>query len=157
MTNTLLTDELPALPEQRDQLWAMITDQDLAYKLPGANPTLGELCVEIGFVQQVYIHSFETLTVDWSYRDSTPEQPLNIANLKQWFAALDARLTAALSQCSDEALHSTQIDRGHGFTPSLFVQFQVFREALLIFYAKASVYLKALDKPLTDQWKAWIG
>jgi hypothetical protein len=27
---------------------------------------------------------------------------------------------------------------------------------LLIFYGKASVYLKALDKTLPEQWQAWI-
>ncbi len=155
--NMLITDELPAVRAEREQLWSIMTDEDLAYKLPGANPTLGELCEEMGFVLQVYTHSFETLKLDWSFRESTPEQPVSIASLKQWFATLDAQLNAALTKYSDEEIHSTQLERGHGFNPSVFVQYQILREALLIFYAKASVYLKALEKPFTDEWKAWIG
>jgi hypothetical protein len=32
----------------------------------------------------------------------------------------------------------------------------IYREALLIFYGKASIYLKALGKTLPEQWQAWI-
>jgi hypothetical protein len=47
--NSLLEDELPGTHNLRDQLLGMITDQDLAYKLPGDNPTLGDLCKEMGY------------------------------------------------------------------------------------------------------------
>jgi hypothetical protein len=58
---------------------------------------------------------------------------------------------------SDEDLHNHQVDRGHGFTPSLYDQCRIYHEANLIFCAKASVYLKALEKQLTGQWRSWIG
>jgi hypothetical protein len=45
---------------------------------------------------------------------------------------------------------------GH-FSPSIREQLDVYREALLIFYGKASVYLRALDKTLSPQWQTWIG
>ena len=37
------------------------------------------------------------------------------------------------------------------------VQFHIYREALLIFCAKAHVYLKALGKRVTGPWQWWIG
>jgi hypothetical protein len=134
----------------------MITDGDLAYKLPGNNLTLGELCEEMGHTQQVYTQSFNTSRMDWSYRDSHP-QARSVAGLRAWYEQLDAKMVEALSGFSEDDLQSKQLDRGHGFTPTLQVQFMIFHEALLIFYAKASIYLKALEKELTDDWKIGIG
>ena len=36
-------------------------------------------------------------------------------------------------------------------------EFHLYREALLIFYAKAGLYLRALDKPLSEEWIDWMG
>lgn len=155
--NSLIEEELPGNQDLRDQLMGMISDQDLAYKLPGANPTLGELCEELGYIQQAYTHSFKTLKLDWTYRDSQPDAANSVASLDAWFKKLDAELIEALSGLSEDDIHNQQIDRGHGFIASPQVQFQIFREALLVFYAKASVYLKALEKPYPEQWKAWVG
>ncbi len=155
--NSLIENELSGVQDLRDQLLDMISDQDLAYKLPGSNPTLGELCEEMGQIQQIYIHSFKTFKQDWGYRGSKPDAANSVVSLKAWYKKLDAELLEVLNGLSEDDLHNKQIDRGHGFTPSPFVQFQVYREALLIFYAKVSVYLKALEKQFTDQWKSWIG
>lgn len=155
--NSLIQEELPGNQDLRDQLMDMLSDQELAYKLPGNNPTLGELCEEMGQIQQVYTHSFKTLRHDWAYSDSQPETPNSVASLKAWYAKLDTQLVEALSGLSEADVHDKRIDRGHGFTPSPYVQFQIYREAILIFYAKASVYLKALEKPYSDEWKRWVG
>ena len=155
--NSLLEQELPGIHDLRDQLMDMISDQDLAYKLPGSNPTLGELCEEMGYIQQVYIHSFKTGKQDWGYRDSQMEATNSVASLDAWYKKLDAELVEALSGLSEDDVHHKQIDRGQGFTPSPSVQFLCYHEALLIFYAKASMYLKALQKPYPDQWKVGIG
>jgi hypothetical protein len=157
MMNSLIQEELPGNQELRDELLEMLSDQELAYKLPGNNPTLGELCAEMGYIQQVYTHSFKTLKHDWTYRESAPAIPYQVANLKVWFQKLDAQLVEAISGLSEADVHALQIDRGHGFTSSPYVQFQIYREAILIFYAKASVYLKALEKPYSDEWKRWVG
>jgi hypothetical protein len=58
---------------------------------------------------------------------------------------------------SDDDLHNKEIDRGHGFEPSAFIQFHIYREAVLMFYAKASIYLKALQKTVSDEWIVAIG
>jgi hypothetical protein len=73
--NSLIEDERPGTHNLRDQLLDMITDQDLAYKLPGANPTLVALCEEMGYTQQVYIQSFKTFKQEWGYRKSEPAAP----------------------------------------------------------------------------------
>ncbi len=155
--NSLLEDELPGTHNLRDQLMGLISDQDLTYKLPGSNPTLGELCEEMGHIQQVYIHSFKTFKQDWEYRDAQVETPNSVAGLTAWYKKLDAELVEALSGLSEDDIHNKQIDRGQGFTPSLYVQFLIYHEAILIFCAKASAYLKALEKPYPDQWKVGIG
>jgi hypothetical protein len=155
--NSLIEHELPGTHNLRDQLMGMISDQDLAYKLPGSNPTLGELCEEMGHIQQVYIQSFKTFKQDWGYRDSQVEATNSVASLSAWYQKLDAELVEALSGLSEDDVHNKQIDRGHRFTPSPYVQFLIYHEALLIFYAKASAYLKALEKPYPDEWKVGIG
>jgi hypothetical protein len=94
--NSLVEDELPGTHDLRDHLLGMISDQDLAYKLPGSNPTLGELCEEMGHTQQVYIHSFKTFKQDWGYRDAQLEAPYSVASLT------NLRQKAPLLQPGDE-------------------------------------------------------
>lgn len=57
--NSLIESEFPLHETQRLRydLLQTLTDSDLAYKLPGDNPTLGALCREIGEVEYSYIQS----------------------------------------------------------------------------------------------------
>lgn len=155
--NTLIDEIFEATRALRDQMLDLMTDEDLAYKLPGNNMTLGELCLEMGRIQQIYTQSFRTFEQDWRHQGTLPDEPDSVTSLKVWYEQLDADLIEAVSGLSEEDLHNKQIDRGHGFTPTAYVHFHVYREALLIFYAKASIYLKALEKELTPQWRSWIG
>ena len=157
--NSLIETEFPLHEAQRLRydLLRVLTDGDLAYKLPGDNPTLGELCREMGEVEHDYIQSFKTFKHEWSYRATEPELATSVAGLEAWYRALDDEFETVVRGFSEEELHQRQIDRGHGFTPSLFVQFQIYREALLIFFAKASVYLKALQREVSDEWRIGIG
>ena len=157
--NSLTENEFPLHEAQRVRydLLEALTDSDLAYKLPGDNPTLGELCREHGEQEYSYIQSFKTLKLDWSYRAAEPELVASVARLQAWYRALDDEFETVVRGFSEEDLHHKQIDRGNGFTPSPFVQFQIYREAILIFCAKASVYLKALRKTMNADWQAGIG
>ncbi len=76
--------------------------------------------------------------------------------LAAWYARLDRELQTVLEGL-EEADLARSIDRGHGFAPPVPVQFHIYREALLIFCAKAHVYLKALGKRVTGPWQWWIG
>jgi len=55
--NTLIEEEFPLHETQslRYDLMAALTDADLGYKLPGDNPTLGELCREMDDMEHSYI------------------------------------------------------------------------------------------------------
>ena len=52
----------------RDELMASLTDDELAFTPGGENPTLGELCRELGETQYAYVQSFKTFKIDFSYR-----------------------------------------------------------------------------------------
>lgn len=140
----------------RMQLLETLTDADLAFSPGGTNPTLGELCREIGEVQQAYITSFSTHTIDFGVRHPDPTVAHSIATLQAWYAQLDAALEAAVAAVPEAQVHQPIIHRGENFDVSPWVQLQIYKEALLIFYGKAAVYAKALHRPLSRQWQAWI-
>jgi hypothetical protein len=157
MVNRLFDEEIRGHHSMRDHVLTLVTDHDLSYRLPGANPTLGGLLVEMGHLQGVYTHSFETYEVDWTHRRLPDPDPLTVAGLRAWFAAHDAVMKAALDRFTDEELGIDRIDRGDGFIASPFVQHQVYREAVYISYGKLSVYLKALERDAGATWAAWVG
>jgi len=66
-------------------------------------------------------------------------------------------MNRALSRFTPEELHTDRIDRGRGFIASPFVQHEIYREAVYIFYGKLSVYLKALERDAGEEWAAWVG
>ncbi len=155
--NTILENEYPGNHDLRDQMLDILSDADLAYQLPGNNLTLGALIEEMGRTQQIYTNSFATGEMDWLLEARPPAASGSVATLKVWFEELDAEMVAALEALSEDDIQTKQIDRGHGFTPTPLDQFQIYREALLIFCAKASISLRALEKPLPPQWRSWIG
>jgi hypothetical protein len=155
--NRLFDEEIRGHHRMRDHLLTVLSVADLAYRLPGQNPTLGELLVELGDLEGIYTHSFETFTLDWAHRQLQPPAPITIASLQAWFEAQDDAMNTALSRFTQEELHVDRIDRGHGFVASPFVQYEVYREAVYIFYGKLSVYLKALERDAGEEWASWVG
>ncbi len=155
--NTLFDEEIRGHHSMRDHLLTLISDADLAYELPGANPSLGGVLVELGEIQGVYTHSFETFTLDWSHRELAPPDPVTVAGLRAWFDTQDEAMHRALGRFSDEELRIDRIDRGDGFVASPFVQHEIYREAVYIAYGKLSVYLKALERDAGEAWAAWVG
>jgi hypothetical protein len=147
---------LASLQELRPDLLSILADADLAYKLPGRNGTLGELCLEMGEVEQSYIDSFKNFKQDFSYRHPDKAVLTSVEKLKSWYDKLDRELQAVLEGLSDDDFQKT-IDRGYNFTPSVVTNFHIYREALLIFYSKAHLYTKALNKNVPGKWRWWIG
>jgi hypothetical protein len=157
--NTLIANQYPILEMYqalRSQLMKLIADDDLGYTTGGDNPTLGALCREIGEVQQSYIDSFRNFIQDFSWRNEEPGIESSVEKLVTWYDALDVDMKTAVAALSDKDISNREIDRGD-FSVGPTIQLHIYREALLIFYGKASVYLKALGKPFPRQWAEWIG
>jgi hypothetical protein len=62
--NSLFDEEIRGHHSMRDHLLTVVSDAGLDYQMPGQNPKLGGLLVEMGDLQGVYTHSFETFTLD---------------------------------------------------------------------------------------------
>ena len=140
----------------RDQLMDVLTDADLAYRPSAKNPTLGGLCQQIGETEYAYVQSFKTFSVDFSYRNNDPALATSVANLKAWYERLDQELEGVLKAITDEDVQNRQVDRGDNFKLPPHIHLDIYREALLIFYGKATVYLKEMGKPLPELWQAWF-
>jgi hypothetical protein len=143
----------------RELLTDLMTDDDLAYKLPGDNPGLGVLCREIGQLQQSYIESFKTFKQSFDYPAADPAIETSVTKLKAWYQQLDKELHAALQALSDDEIQNRLIERGYPmlYTLSAGDQMLCYREALMIFYGRATLYLHALGKPLPQQIRDGIG
>jgi len=117
--------------------------------------TLGALCREMGEIEDSYVQSLKTFQQDWSYHNMEADLESSVARLKAWFQTLDDELKATISAFSDEDLKKT-VDRG-GYMMPVELQLDVYLQALLIFFGKATVYLKAMNKPLPQQIHEYIG
>ncbi len=152
-------DLLDMTDNVRDLLTDLMTDADLAYKLPGDNPTLGELCREFGQIEQSYIESIKSFKHSFDYPAVDPALETSVAKLKAWYRQLDEELHTALAALSDEDAQNSRIERGTpmNYTVSPGTQMLGYREALMIFYGRATLYLRALGKPLPQQVREWVG
>ena len=141
--------------QMRSQLLDILSDADLTFNPGGQNMTLGALCRQLGEVEYSYAQSLKTLQQDWSYRNEEAALERSVARLKDWFQRLDDELKAAATALSDEDLKKT-VDRG-GFAMPVDLQLDVYLQVLLIFFGKATIYLKAMNKPLPQQIQEYIG
>ena len=156
--NSIMTEYYPTFrmyQALRTQLMDNLTDDDLGYTPGGANLPLGVLCVEIGETEHAYVQSFKTFAIDFSYRNPDSGLETSVSRLAAWYQAMDAELEATLAGLTEEDVKTRQIDRG-GWSLRPLIQLDVYKEALLIFCGKVSVYLKAMGKPRSQQWQDWI-
>lgn len=157
--NSIVQEQFPLLAQYqalRNQLMAILSDEDLEFLPGGENPSLGVLCREMGEVEHAYVESFKTFEQDFCYRRNEPGLESSVERLAAWFQELDREIGAAIEALSEDDVQQKQIDRGGGFIVPPGIQLHIYREALLIFYGKVSVYLKAMGKPRSQQWQDWI-
>jgi hypothetical protein len=164
--NTLVRDHLPATyfaeyQLLRNQLMDLVTDDDLAFRPGGTTFALGELCREIGDIEHSYVEAFRTFRQDFAWRNPDPEIERSVAALRAWYAELDHDLLAALEALTEDDIASRRIRRGDfdvdDFSPLAAQELDIYREALLIFYGKVSIYLRAMGRELPRHWQEWIG
>jgi hypothetical protein len=141
--------------EMRVELLDSLSDSDLSFNPGGLNMTLGELCRESGEIDPSYIQSLKTFKQDWAYRNTEAGLATSVSQLKAWYQALEKDLEVTLSALSDEDFKSKTIDRG--FETPLDFQLEIYLQALLIFLSKATIYLKAMNRPLNQKFQDWIG
>ncbi|TMF52464.1 MAG: DinB family protein [Chloroflexi bacterium] len=139
----------------RTQLLDTLSDAELAFSPGGQNMTLGALCREMGETEHSYTQSLKTFKQDWSYRNTEAGLESSVARLQAWFQTLDEEMKATVSALSDEDLKKT-VDRG-GYAMPVDMQLDVYLQALLIFFGKATIYLKAMNKALPQQVQDYIG
>jgi len=157
--NTFMREQYPmfeAYQALRSQLMAILNDEDLTFEPGGENQTLGALCRNIGETERSYIDSLKSLKQDFDYRNEDPGLDKSVERLTAWYVELDQELKSTLTSFSDDDMQNRIVDRGGGFELPIWIQVEVYKEALLIFYGKASVYLKAMGKPRPQQWQDWI-
>ena len=139
----------------RSQILDTLSDADLPFSPGGQNMTLGALCRQMGEIEHSYVQSLKTFKQDWSYRNMEADSESSVAQLKAWFQTLDDELKTTVSAFSDEDLMKS-VDRS-GFTMPVELQLDIYLQALLIFFGKATIYLKAMNKPLPPQIQEYIG
>jgi uncharacterized damage-inducible protein DinB len=139
----------------RSQLLDILSNVDLAFSPGGQNMTLGALLCRIGDLEHSYIESLKTGVRDWSYHNTEAGLESDITRLKAWFQALDDEMLDTISAFSKEDL-TKRVDRG-GFHSTVEREVDHYGEALLIFFGKATIYLKALNKSVPESIENTIG
>ena len=164
--NTIIRDHLAATffaeyQVLRNELVDILRDDDLAFRPSPAAFTLGELCREIGEIEHSYIEALKTFRQDFGPRGADPDVERSVSALSAWFADLDRDLLAAIEALTDDDVANRRIARvDYGvddFSPRPPQELDIYREALLIFYAKVSIYLRMMGRDLPGHWSHWIG
>jgi hypothetical protein len=140
----------------RAQALDLLDDADLAFNPGGQNMTLGALCREMGEVEHSYLESLKTCKQDWSYRNEEAGLEGSVARLKVWYATMDEQMKTVVAALRDEDLAKI-VERDGAPTWTAETQLEVYLQALLIFFGKLTIYLKALDRPLPREFQEYIG
>ena len=155
--NQLMQEKWPWIDgshQMRTQLLNLISDTDLAFSPGGQNMPLGALCREMGDTEYAYIQSLKTFTQDWSYHNTEADLESSVTQLKNWYQTLNEELQTTVSAFSDEDATKT-VDRG-GYPTPIGLQLDVYLQALLIFFGKVTIYLKAMNKTLPKEIQEYI-
>jgi hypothetical protein len=145
---------LDAYQDLKHQMIDVLADVDLSHVIEGS-PSLGELCREHGEIEQSYLDSFRTYKLSFDYKHPDPDIAGSTEALSDWYTELDEEFKAVLEAFKAEDLESTSIDRD-GWSVSIRENLGIYKEAVVIFAAKAWIHLLAMGKTLPKQWRDWL-
>ena len=111
---------------------------------------------ELGETQGAYIDSFSTFELGPPRPCDIPGVEHSLDRIRSWYVRRDEELYAALRTIPDEDV-DRPVDRGNDNPLPVWIHLDVFREALIIFYRRFSVYLKAAGKHRPERFERWIG
>lgn len=143
-----------AYQDLKHQMIDILSDADLSHVIEGS-PSLGELCREHGEIEQSYLDSFRTYKLRFDYKHPNPEIAGSTEGLGHWYRELDGEFQAVLAGITEEDLETRFIDRD-GWSVSVRENIGIYKEAVVIFAAKAWVHLQAMGKTLPQQWRDWL-
>jgi hypothetical protein len=156
--NRFVEDKWPwieGMHGMRKGILDMLSDADLAYSPGGQAVSLGALLREIGEIEYAYIQSLKTFNTDFSYRNPDPGLETSTTRLSDWYISLDEALHSTVSALSDDDLKKP-VGRSSGNSLAVELQLEGYLQAMLIFLGKATVYLRAMSKPLPPSVEQWI-
>ena len=130
-----------------------ISDEDLGHTLGGDTLSLAELLLQQGRWEDDYVQAWRTLEMRHGSQ-SAPEQQ-TVAGFRAWFADIEQAVRTTLEAMSDEEL-SRPVKRGTHSLP-LEITVYTYRESLIIFAGKASLYLRSLGRPVSAHLKGFVG
>ena len=117
--------------------------------------TLGALCREMGETEYSYTQSFKAFEQDWLYHNAEAGLVSSTSRLKKWFQTLDDDMKAAIAALSDDDGKKV-VHRG-SFESTVDFQLEFYLQAVLIFLGKATIFLRAMNKPLPQAFQDYIG
>jgi hypothetical protein len=139
----------------RAQVLDLLSDADLAVSPGGQTMPFGALWRELGAVEYAYRQSLQTFRHEWSAPPPDADLGGTVTQLRGWFQSQDAEMKAAIAALANADL-TQPVERGGG---GVSVEFQLdcYLQAVLIFLGKATIYLRAMNKPLPQAVLEYIG
>ena len=158
MTNRLIREKWAWIEGSnmlRTGLIGQLTDDDLKFNPGGQNTSLGTLLRDFGNVEYAYVESLKTFKTDFSYCDPNVNLTTSVTALTAWFYSMDNEMKVLVSAFSDEDLKKP-IGRSGDNTMPVETQIEVYLQALFIFFGKAVIYLRGMDRALSPSMQEWI-
>lgn len=142
---------IPGLHAMRDALIAPLDESDMSFSPGGTNLVWSGLLSEAVAIQSDYLASFETLAMSWSSRGAE----LQIDQVRLRLAAQDASMAECLARFG--AADMAEVVARPDLSRTRTEQVEAYAQFVLIFLARASVYVRAQGRQLPPSVAQYVG